>query len=119
MGPYTKNAYDATNIIIAALKQAGLKDRAAIAKAIRDIQYDGAMGHTSFDSNGQTTLPVDLELREVRAALGGALTSVATEGSRRSGEAKKRPDPPVGLVSYEKGCFAAQATFCFRLARAS
>ena len=69
MGPYTKNAYDAANIIIAALKQAGVKDRAAIAKAIRDIQYDGAMGHTSFDSNGQTTLPVDLELREVK---GGA-----------------------------------------------
>ena len=40
-----------------------------MAKAIRDIQYDGAMGHTSFDSNGQTTLPVDLELREVK---GGA-----------------------------------------------
>jgi branched-chain amino acid transport system substrate-binding protein len=72
MGPYTKNAYDATNIIIAALKQAGLKDRAAIAKAIRDTQYDGAMGHTSFDSNGQTTLPVDLELREVKGGVWAA-----------------------------------------------
>ena len=66
MSTYTKNAYDATNIIIAALKQAGTKDRTAIAKAIRDIQYDGAMGHTSFDANGQTKLPVDLELREVK-----------------------------------------------------
>jgi branched-chain amino acid transport system substrate-binding protein len=72
MGPYTKNAYDATNIIIAALKQAGLKDHAAIAKAIRDTQYDGAMGHTSFDSNGQTTLPVDLELREVKGGVWAA-----------------------------------------------
>ena len=72
MGPYTKNAYDATNIIIAALKQAGLKDRAAIAKTIRDTQYDGAMGHTSFDSNGQTTLPVDLELREVKGGVWAA-----------------------------------------------
>jgi branched-chain amino acid transport system substrate-binding protein len=69
MGPYTKNAYDATNIIIAALKQAGLKDRAAIAKAIRDTQYDGTLGHTSFDSNGQTTLPVELELREVKGGV--------------------------------------------------
>jgi branched-chain amino acid transport system substrate-binding protein len=66
MSTYTKNAYDAANIIIAALKQAGTKDHAAIAKAIRDIQYDGAMGHISFDDNGQTKLPVELELREVK-----------------------------------------------------
>jgi len=66
MTTYTKSAYDATNIIVAALKQAGTKDRAAIAKAIHDIQYDGTMGHTSFDANGQTRLPVDLELREVK-----------------------------------------------------
>ena len=66
MSTYTKNAYDATNIIIAALKQAGTKDHAAIAKTIRDTQYDGTMGHTSFDANGQTKLPVDLELREVK-----------------------------------------------------
>lgn len=67
MSTYTKSAYDAANIIIAALRQAGPKDRAAIAKAIRDIQYDGTMGHTSFDGNGQTQLPVNLELREVKS----------------------------------------------------
>ena len=63
---YTKNAYDAANIIVAALKKAGTKDKAAIAKAIRETQYDGAMGHTSFDENGQTKLPVELELRTVK-----------------------------------------------------
>jgi branched-chain amino acid transport system substrate-binding protein len=46
-GPYTKNAYDAANIIIAAIKKVGAKDKAAIAKAIRETQYDGAMGHIS------------------------------------------------------------------------
>lgn len=66
MGTYTKNAYDATNIIIAAIQKAGTKDKAAIAKAIRATEYDGAMGRTSFDENGQTKLPVELELREVK-----------------------------------------------------
>ncbi|MEP9379267.1 branched-chain amino acid ABC transporter substrate-binding protein [Aquabacter sp. CN5-332] len=66
IGSYTKNAYDATNIIIDALKTAGTKDKAAIAKAIRAIEYDGAMGHTSFDENGQTKREVVLELREVK-----------------------------------------------------
>lgn len=66
VGPYTKNAFDAANIIIAAIKKAGVKDKAAIAKAIRDTSYDGAMGHSSFDANGQTQLPVALELREVK-----------------------------------------------------
>jgi branched-chain amino acid transport system substrate-binding protein len=65
-GPYTKNAFDAANIIIAAIKKAGVKDKAALAKAIRDTSYDGTMGHTSFDANGQTELPVALELREVK-----------------------------------------------------
>jgi branched-chain amino acid transport system substrate-binding protein len=63
---YTKNAYDAANIIVAALKKAGTKDKAAIARAIREVEHDGAMGRTSFDQNGQTKLPVDLELRVVK-----------------------------------------------------
>jgi branched-chain amino acid transport system substrate-binding protein len=65
-GPYTKNAFDATNIIIAAIKKVGTKDKIAIAKAIRETEHDGAMGRTSFDGNGQTKLPVTLELREVK-----------------------------------------------------
>jgi branched-chain amino acid transport system substrate-binding protein len=63
---YTKNAYDAANIIVAALKKAGTKDKAAIARAIREVEHDGAMGRASFDQNGQTKLPVDLELRVVK-----------------------------------------------------
>ncbi|CAN7191866.1 branched-chain amino acid ABC transporter substrate-binding protein [Bosea sp. LjRoot237] len=63
---YTKNAYDTANILIAAIKKAGTKDKVAIAKAIRETQHDGALGHTSFDENGQTKLPVELELRTVK-----------------------------------------------------
>lgn len=66
IGSYTKNAYDATNIIIAALKTAGTTDKAAIAKAIRASDYDGALGRTTFDENGQTKRAVVLELREVK-----------------------------------------------------
>ena len=63
---YTKNAFDSANIIIAAIAKAGTKDKAAIAKAIRETRHDGAMGQTSFDENGQTKLPVELELRVVK-----------------------------------------------------
>ncbi|RXT48161.1 branched chain amino acid ABC transporter substrate-binding protein [Bosea sp. Tri-44] len=63
---YTKNAYDTANILIAAIRKAGTKDKVAIAKAIRETQHDGALGHTSFDENGQTKLPVELELRTVK-----------------------------------------------------
>lgn len=63
---YTKNAYDAANIIVAAITKAGTKDKAAIAKAIRETTHDGAMGRTSFDENGQTKLPVELEVRVVK-----------------------------------------------------
>lgn len=66
IGSYTKNAYDAANIIIEVLKTTGTKDKAAIAKAIRAIEYDGAMGRTSFDENGQTKREIVLEMREVK-----------------------------------------------------
>lgn len=64
-GTYTKNAYDAANIIIAAIEKAGT-DRAAVGEAIRATDFEGAMGRTTFDQNGQTQLPVDLEIRVVR-----------------------------------------------------
>ena len=36
------------------------------AKAVREIRFDGALGQTTFDENGQTRLPVELELRTVK-----------------------------------------------------
>jgi branched-chain amino acid transport system substrate-binding protein len=63
---YTKNAFDAANILINAMRKAGTTDKAAIARAVRETTHDGAMGRTTFDENGQTKMPVDLEIRIVR-----------------------------------------------------
>lgn len=64
--PYTKYAFDATNILLAAIKEAGIEDKEALAKAIRAIKYEGALGETTFDVNGQTQIPVAIEIKEVR-----------------------------------------------------
>lgn len=53
-GPF---AYDAVNIIIEALKNADKMDRVDVTQAIRNTdEYDGVLGKTSFDENGQTKL---------------------------------------------------------------
>ncbi|NLZ12023.1 MAG: branched-chain amino acid ABC transporter substrate-binding protein [Alcaligenaceae bacterium] len=72
--PYTKYAYDATGILLEAIKTAGVKDKAGIAKAIRNIRYDGANGMTTFDANGQTQIPVDIEVRTVSNGQWGPYT---------------------------------------------
>lgn len=64
--PYTKYAFDATNIMLAAIKETGIEDKEALAKAIRAIKYDGVLGETTFDANGQTQIPVAIEIKEVR-----------------------------------------------------
>lgn len=64
--PYTKYAYDAANILLAAIKANGIQDKAALAKAVREIKYDGALGVTTFDDHGQTQLPVEIEIKEVK-----------------------------------------------------
>ena len=48
------------------LKTAGTSDRQAVAKAIRAIRYDGVTGTVTFDANGQTQVPVELQLHEVK-----------------------------------------------------
>jgi branched-chain amino acid transport system substrate-binding protein len=53
---YSANGYEATNIIIAAMKAAGKKDREAVRAAIAATKdYKGVIGTTSFDANGDTT----------------------------------------------------------------
>ncbi len=63
--PYTKYAFDATAILLEAIRTAGTRDKQAIAKAVRATRHDGALGLTSFDENGQTRIPVDIELRTI------------------------------------------------------
>ena len=64
--PYTKYAYDAANILLIAIAKNGIEDKAALAKAIRGINYDGTLGATTFDANGQTQIPVAIEIKEVK-----------------------------------------------------
>lgn len=51
-GPYSAQAYDATNIIAKAIEAAKSADRAAVAKAIRATNYNGLTGTVAFDENG-------------------------------------------------------------------
>ena len=64
--PYTKYAFDSANILLTAIAQTGIEDKAALAQAIRGISYDGALGVTTFDANGQTQIPVAIEIKEVK-----------------------------------------------------
>lgn len=50
-GPY---AYDATNLIIAAINKVGPDDKELLAKTIRDMEYHGILGLIKFDEFGQT-----------------------------------------------------------------
>ena len=64
--PYTKYAYEATNILLAAIKDVGIQDKVVLAKAIRGINYTGVLGTTTFDGNGQTQIPVEVEIKIVK-----------------------------------------------------
>ena len=55
MGAYGQYAYDAANILIAAIEKAGT-DPADLVPAIRNIRYEGLLGTYTFDETGQTTL---------------------------------------------------------------
>ncbi|MBL4919019.1 branched-chain amino acid ABC transporter substrate-binding protein [Szabonella alba] len=64
--PYTKYAFDAANILLSVIAEHGIEDKAALSAAIRAIEHDGALGVTSFDETGQTKIPVEIEIKEVR-----------------------------------------------------
>jgi len=56
VGSYSANTFEATNILIAAIVAAGKKDREAVRVALAATKdYQGVIGTTSFDANGDTT----------------------------------------------------------------
>jgi branched-chain amino acid transport system substrate-binding protein len=63
---YTMFAYDAVGILVNVMRQHGTSDKAALAKAIRNIKYDGVLGQTMFDPTGQTQVSVDISLYVVK-----------------------------------------------------
>jgi branched-chain amino acid transport system substrate-binding protein len=48
------------------IREKGIDDKVALAEAIRAISYDGVLGTTTFDENGQTRIEVSIEIKEVR-----------------------------------------------------
>ena len=64
--PYTKYAFDAANILLSVIAEHGIADKGVLARAIRAIEHDGTLGVTTFDENGQTQIPVEIEIKEVR-----------------------------------------------------
>lgn len=63
---YTKYAYEAANVLLAAIKDVGIDDKPAIANAVRNIEYDGVLGTTTFDEAGQTEVPVTIDIKIVK-----------------------------------------------------
>ncbi|MBI4713159.1 MAG: branched-chain amino acid ABC transporter substrate-binding protein [Planctomycetes bacterium] len=51
-GPYSIYAYDAANIILAAIQAAGTTDGAKVSEQIRKTAYDGSIGKVQFDAKG-------------------------------------------------------------------
>jgi branched-chain amino acid transport system substrate-binding protein len=54
-GPYSIYAYDAANIILAAIQQTGTTDGLKLAEYISRNTFKGAFGDISFDKNGDVT----------------------------------------------------------------
>jgi branched-chain amino acid transport system substrate-binding protein len=54
-GPYSIYAYDATNIILSAIKATGSLDGVKLADYISRNSFHGAFGEISFDKNGDVT----------------------------------------------------------------
>ncbi|MEG0176943.1 ABC transporter substrate-binding protein [Anaerorhabdus sp.] len=44
--------YDCANLMIQAIEEAGSTDSAAIVEALKNISFDGVLGHLEFDENG-------------------------------------------------------------------
>ncbi|HEY9286780.1 MAG TPA: branched-chain amino acid ABC transporter substrate-binding protein, partial [Candidatus Dormibacteraeota bacterium] len=60
-GAYTMPAYDCAKILIAAIDKAikanngNMPSRSQVLSQMQNVDYNGVLGHTSFDSNGDTT----------------------------------------------------------------
>ncbi len=56
LGPYSIYAYDATNILLTAVKEAGTKDGKAIIERLHSMEFSGALGKIKFDNRGDVTV---------------------------------------------------------------
>lgn len=54
-GPYSIYAYDATNVLLKGLEDAGTVDAHKVSDAIKKMTYDGALGRLEFDERGDVS----------------------------------------------------------------
>jgi len=55
LGPYSIYAYDAINILITAIKEAGVMDGKAIIEKLHSMEFSGALGKIRFTEKGDVT----------------------------------------------------------------
>lgn len=56
IGPYSIYAYDATNILLTAIKEAGTADGKAVIDKLHSLEFSGALGKIRFDEKGDVTV---------------------------------------------------------------
>lgn len=55
IGPYSIYAYDAINILLTAIKEAGTTDGKVVIEKIHSMEFSGALGKIKFTENGDVT----------------------------------------------------------------
>ncbi|MEW6410724.1 MAG: branched-chain amino acid ABC transporter substrate-binding protein [Nitrospirota bacterium] len=55
-GPYSIYAYDATNILLTAIKEAGTTDGNKVSEKLHTLEFKGALGTIKFDKKGDVTV---------------------------------------------------------------
>jgi branched-chain amino acid transport system substrate-binding protein len=56
IGPYSIYAYDAANIMLTAIKEAGTKDGKTITDKLHSMEFNSAVGKIKFDDKGDVTV---------------------------------------------------------------
>lgn len=55
IGPYSIYAYDATNILLRAMAEAGTTDGNTVSEKLHNLEFSGALGTIKFDEKGDVT----------------------------------------------------------------
>jgi branched-chain amino acid transport system substrate-binding protein len=55
IGPYSIYAYDAANVMLTAIKEAGAADGKAIIDKLHSLEFNGSIGRIKFDEKGDVT----------------------------------------------------------------
>jgi branched-chain amino acid transport system substrate-binding protein len=86
-GAYTMPAYDATKILIQAIHLAiqanngNMPSRAQVLAQMTKVNYTGVLGHTTFDSNGDTTAKVISIYQSKATSDAGSTAPLTTQGN--------------------------------------